>query len=86
MSKVSRSVYQKVKEENKRLLSDIEILVGPVNMDRINMYKKWQKHFRDKKELHEMIKSVATEMVLKDPDKYPKFLVDKAKQNQAEKR
>jgi hypothetical protein len=81
MSKVSRSVYQKLKEENKRLLRDIEILVGPVSMERINMYKKWQAHFRDEKEFIEILKSVANDMVLKNPEKYPDYLVDKAKEN-----
>ena len=83
MSKVSRSVYQKLKEENKKLLRDIETLVDPVNMDRINMYKKWQSHFREEKEFNNVMRSVATDMILKDPDQYPDYLVDKAKENKA---
>ncbi len=83
MSKVSRSVYQKLKEENKKLLRDIEILVGHDLMNRNRMFKKWESHFREEKEFNDVIRSVATDMILKDPDQYPDYLVAKAKENKA---
>ena len=51
MSKVSRSVYQKLKEENKRLLSDIEILVKGQVFDFIKVKSKWVKHFEEQNQI-----------------------------------
>ncbi len=83
MSKVSRSVYQKLKEENKKLLRDIKTLVGPVNKNRINTFRRWQNYFRNEKEFNTMMKEVATKIILKNPELYPDFLVNKAKENKA---
>lgn len=49
MSNVSRSVYQKLKEENKRLIEDIRILVKPGLEDakKLKIIKIWQLHFKN---------------------------------------
>ncbi len=62
MSKVSRSVYQKVVEENKRLLSDIEILTEntfPSSSLKILVLAKWRKYFDEQKRVNELLRGVA---------------------------
>lgn len=82
MSKVSRSVYQKVKEENKRLLIDIKILTGDISARRIQLVMKWRDFFRKEAEFNQMLKEICREEVLNNPGKYPEFLVNKAKENE----
>ena len=70
MSNVSRSVYQKLKEENKRLLSDIEALVDPFpDMELITpILKKWRKHFRERSEFNKMLQEIAREYIKAHPE------------------
>lgn len=78
MSNVSRSVYQKVCEENKRLKEDIKILVCTCisNYDRqkhADTVNKWRKRFRDDEELRQILKDFATEYIKEHPElKIPK--------------
>lgn len=82
-SYVSRSVYQEIKEENKKLLADIKTLVtADIDFDGfMECHTKWFDHFREEKEMNDMLKSVSNDMVLKNPERYPDFLVKKAKEN-----
>jgi hypothetical protein len=53
---VSRSEYQKVCEENKRLLRDIRILIeGKMSENSFNVRRKWMEHFRKDRELKHTI-------------------------------
>lgn len=66
MSAVSRSVYQKVCEENKRLKEDIHTLVSPFH-DVVyeNTVDKWRKKFDAENSLYLMLKESAKNL-LKD--------------------
>lgn len=58
MSNVSRSVYQKVKEENKKLLREIELLVQETpSAEKIICITKWREFFRKEKEFNELLNS-----------------------------
>lgn len=62
MSKISRSVYQKVKEENKRLLNDIKLLVQETpSADKILCIIKWRELFEKEREFNEAIKTLLTQ-------------------------
>ena len=66
---VSRSTYQKVCEENKRLLADIKILTAEgVNPDAILLKMKWQKKFLGDKQFHEALTRVAKEYLEEHPE------------------
>lgn len=81
MSNVSRSVFQKLKEENKQLLADIKILATGDFDEYIEVHFKWCDYFRKEKVFNETIKIACTEIILENPDKYPDYLVQKAKEN-----
>lgn len=52
MSKISRSEYQKVVEENKRLLADIRILTSEgLSADKILLTGKWREHFKQENDI-----------------------------------
>lgn len=69
MSKVSRSAYQKLKEENKRLLKDIKLLVDKTDpIERIIATDKWQKHFKEEKEFNSLMKDVAIRYMENNPN------------------
>lgn len=75
-SPVSRSVYQKVAEENKKLLKDIELLVGSRdNAQTLICMIKWKKHFREKEELNQTMKRIAGEYFARNSDKLPKSFI-----------
>jgi len=61
MSKVSRSTYQKVKEENKRLLRDIKILVGPNGPEKGKTMLRYMKKFKEEEDFHNLMKKLAQE-------------------------
>lgn len=69
MSNVSRSVYQKLKEENKRLINDIRILVYP---DDSNGWKpvltKWRQKFQEDDEFTRMLQEVCREYLKEHPE------------------
>ena len=59
MSQVSRSEYQKLAEENKRLLNDIRILTTEgFSMEKILMIKKWRESFEEKDKFKNWIKGI----------------------------
>jgi len=69
MSSVSRSVYQKLMEENKRLLRDIEILVQPFdlskNFSKLQVITKWREKIEKEKQQNNLLR----ELILKHKDK-----------------
>jgi len=61
MSNVNRSTYQKVCEENKRLIKDIEILTRAEIMpsaEKILVVSKWRDKFKKDKQLSSFIKEI----------------------------
>ena len=70
MSNVSRSVYQKLKEENKRLMKDIRILCedGIPSFDQIMLIKKYRDQFRKEKEFNDLIKSAFRNYIKNNPE------------------
>ena len=76
MSSVSRSVYQKLKEENKRLLNDIKILTYPEkdSVERILLKGKWYLKFSEDAVFHITMKIVAKEYIKEHADELPDFL------------
>lgn len=68
MSSVSRSVYQKLKEENKRLLSDIKKLTTlGIGVDKVQVITKWREKFRKDEEFHLMLKKAVHNHFKKNP-------------------
>lgn len=79
MSKVSRSVYQKVCEEKKKLLADIEILVMEgLTAEGVLCKIKWKRKFREDIIFNAAMKCAAIQHVKNNPNQYPKFLTDQA--------
>lgn len=73
MSQVSRSVYQKVCEENKKLLKDIYILTGDIvdsstMWEYMNVRTKWREKFTQDRELRELLHKAAIEYVKEHPE------------------
>lgn len=69
MSNVSRSVYQKVCEENKRLIVDIHILSSPIHdIFYQKTVEKWRKKFKDENDLHLALKQAATQYLKEHPE------------------
>ena len=70
MSNVSRSVYQKVCEENKRLKADIKILVESHGDEPayIETLLKWRKVFSKQKEFNVFMKEAAIQYLEKHPE------------------
>lgn len=70
MSKVSRSVYQKVAEENKRLMSDIKILTeeGFPSAEKILLVSKWRNHFQKEREFNEFMRLAVRDYIKKNPN------------------
>lgn len=64
MSSVSRSVYQKVCEENKRLKADIWGLIHYIQPIR----DKWEKKFAEEREFRMLLKQAATKYREEHPD------------------
>ena len=70
MSAVSRSVFQKVCEENKRLKADIKILVesygdAPAYIETL---LKWRKVFREQKQFNVFMKEAAIKYLEQHPE------------------
>jgi hypothetical protein len=68
MSKISKSVYQKVCEENKRLLNDIRIMCDIENPECVDVTIKWMDKFESDKEFHRDMKIIAAEYIKKHPE------------------
>lgn len=59
MSNISRSVYQKLAEENKRLKADIKKLVWVKSVeDRDLVFRKWYEYFIEEYDFHRAIKEI----------------------------
>lgn len=71
MSKVSRSVYQKLAEENKRLMKDIKTLTTGPMLERIKLKIKWANHFKQRDDLNAALKAVAQGYFKEHPAKKP---------------
>lgn len=79
MSKVKRSVYQKVCEENKRLIKDIRLLVKDGYLpdpEKILCTAKWRTKFQKEKELHDMLRIAAKRYIKEHADELPDFLTN----------
>ena len=76
MSKVSRSTYQKLAEENKRLMKDIRLLVEIPSSESILCRHKWQKHFQEERELHEAMRIACKQYIKDHKDELPDFLTN----------
>lgn len=75
MSKVSRSKFQSVVEENKRLLGDIKLLVAdPPTMDSIKCMMKWQDKFKANKDFNDFLHQAAKEYIREHASELPNFL------------
>ena len=75
MSNVSRSVYQKVCEENKRLKEDIHTLVSPFHdIVYLNIVEKWRRKFKEENDLHLILKQAAKQYIKQHSEiKIPKI-------------
>lgn len=70
MSNVSRAVYQKLAEENKRLLNDIRTLVElKPSFNQAMVRSKWQEQFERDKQFRLLLKHSLNEYYKKHPDK-----------------
>lgn len=68
---VSRSVYQKLSEENKLLKTDIYTLVmKPLTFESIRIRGNWQNKFESDAELSKMLHDYAVQYVKDNPDSF----------------
>ena len=75
MSKVSRSTFQKVCEENKRLKADIWGLIHHMQPIR----DKWEKTFREEREFNALLKEAAKRYMEENPNDPAVILVNSLK-------
>jgi len=76
MSNVSRSVYQKLKEENKRLLADIQILSmetsapfeAITNKAAYEVRTKWRNKFKEEREMNLIIQQACKNYMKNNPN------------------
>ena len=68
MSKVSRSVYQKLAEENKRLMRDLRLMTMGSAYQRVTTYGKWKKHFQYEDDVNIALKEVANQYFKDHPE------------------
>lgn len=75
MSKVNRSTYQKLAEENKRLISDIKLLVeeGMPSAKKILCIAKWRDKFKKESDFNKMMHEFSKQYIKENPNKF-KFL------------
>jgi len=78
MTAVSRSTYQKVVEENKRLKADIKVLVmskrEPSSTEYAEVYLRWRIVFLKEYNLHNLLKQAA-ELYFKDHPELNKEII-----------
>lgn len=66
---VSRSVYQKMAEENKKLKTDLKTLCFfDISAKTMIVRMKWRTHFKKEAEFNSMMKGFATEYLKKHPE------------------
>lgn len=68
MTKVSRSIYQKLKEENKRLLADIKVMACGECFEAIQMRIKWRTKFKRVEAFNAAMKAVALRYFKQHPE------------------
>lgn len=68
MSKVSRSIYQKEVEKNKRLTSDIKTLIYGSIPEIIFLKDKWRKRFESEKRFNQMMKELSKTYMDNNPN------------------
>ena len=72
MTAVSRSTYQKVVEENKRLKADIKVLVmskrGPSSTEYAEVYLRWRIVFLREYNLRNLLKQAAEQYFKDHPE------------------
>lgn len=75
MSNISRSEYQKVVEENKRLKGDIKLLVSPgLSPEKVLCYSKWRQAIQREEDFNKTMKIVAKRYIEENKDSLPDFL------------
>ena len=75
MSKINRSVYQKVCEENKRLLKDLRILTYAVDDPKLfDVFQKWNKYFEQKESRRQAMVKIVKRYIQDHKDELPDFL------------
>ena len=65
---VSRSVYQKLKEENKKLLSDLRTISMEPGIEAVKIRIKWCKHFKHEDDLNNAIRTVLRQYAKEHPE------------------
>ncbi|HLG26241.1 MAG TPA: hypothetical protein VI423_00480 [Paenisporosarcina sp.] len=66
---VSRSVYQKLAEENKKLKADLKILCfDKPSVDSITVRAKWKIHFLKEANFNSLMKDFATNYIKEHPE------------------
>ena len=76
MSNIKRSTYQKVVEENKRLLADIELLVSTEPNKAAALlfcFAKWTTKFEEAKQMDNLIHSAVKQYIKDHPEEVPEF-------------
>lgn len=59
MSKITRSEYQRVVEENKRIKNDLRILIMDIcSEEAMIIFLKWRKYFEDEKAKHRIFEEL----------------------------
>lgn len=74
MSKVSRSVFQKLSEENKRLKDDIRTLVQGKVFDIKKIEKKWRIQFNRERQLYFIATKFAKDYIQEHKNELPDFI------------
>ncbi|MCB0446395.1 MAG: hypothetical protein KDD03_02595 [Gelidibacter sp.] len=79
MSKINRSTYQKLAEENKRLKKDLKTLTydnnRSDNMDEwIETFEKWSDYFEKEERMERITKELVKEYIKEHADELPDFL------------
>jgi len=67
-SKISRSTYQKVVEENRRLRSDIKVMVGDDFQAACDMKAKWRQFIHEGITLNNLMQDAAISFIKNNPD------------------
>lgn len=68
-SPVSRSVYQKLAEENKKLKADLKIICfDGISANTIPVRLKWHAYFQKEADFNSMMKSFATQYLKEHPE------------------
>jgi hypothetical protein len=77
VSKISRSVFQKKVEENKRLLRDIRVMTMEPGIKAILLRMKWRDRFKHETELNNLLKTAAKKYF----NDHPELKIDFPKNN-----